>query len=393
LLDVAVVGGGPAGSQTAYQLAGLGYRVVVLEKSGQIGGKACCTGIISQECVTIFSVPNEVVLRRVNSARIVAPSSECLRLFRPETQACIVDRPALDRWLANKAQLRGVEYELNSKVENVTFDRQKAIIEIEGGGRSRRLEARAVVLAAGHNTLLGKKLSLAPSSYHAAGVQAEVGIKKADEVEIYFGHKIAPGFFAWLVPTSREKALVGLLTRQGPGFYLRELISWLVSQGKIIPGEYRMQHAGVPLKPLRRTYGSKLLVVGDAAGQVKPTTGGGIYFGWICAGMAAATLHNAFTAGNLSARMLSSYQTDWRRKIGHELRIEYYARRVFEHLSDQQIDRLISTLNLSGLVDSLLGEDSLSFDWHGGLMTKVLRSGISYHAGRLFRLPLSFTRQ
>jgi flavin-dependent dehydrogenase len=310
-------------------------------------------------------------------------------LFRPETQACIVDRAALDRWLANKAQSQGVEYQMNCEVEKISFDHDKAIIEIKNRGGGPGLEARAVVLASGYSAPLSKTLGLTPSSYFAAGVQAEVEIKETDGVEIYFGRKIAPGFFAWLVPTARDKALAGLLARQSPGLYLREMISRLASQGKIVPGEYPLHYSGIPLKPIRRTYGRRLVVVGDAAGQVKPTTGGGIYFGWICAGIAADTLHRAFTAGDLSAKMLSRYEIEWQRRIGHELRIEYFARRFFEHLSDKQIDKLFSTLNSSGMVDSLLRQDNLSFDWHGGLMTKILRAGIGYHAGRLLRLPRS----
>jgi flavin-dependent dehydrogenase len=133
--------------------------------------------------------------------------------------------------------------------------------------------------------------------------------------------------------------------------------------------------------------------VGDAAGQVKPTTGGGLYFGLICADIAATTLHNALHSGNLSSSGLSVYQRDWRRKLKSELRREYYARKIFERLNDKQINRLVSALNSTGLIESLLLDKSLSFDWHGGLMLKTLRLGLLSQFRKVLHLPLPTAHQ
>ena len=82
------------------------------------------------------------------------------------------------------------------------------------------------------------------------------------------------------------------------------------------------------------------MVVGDAAGQVKPTSGGGIYYGLLCADIAADTLHRALQEGDFSAGMLSRYERKWKKRLGRELKIGYWARRMFERLSDGQIDRI-----------------------------------------------------
>ena len=89
------------------------------------------------------------------------------------------------------------------------------------------------------------------------------------------------------------------------------------------------------LRLLRKTCGERILVVGDAAGQVKPTSGGGIYYGMLCADIAANTLNTALHRDDLSVKNLSRYDREWRRKLGREIMIGYWARKLFERLSDQ----------------------------------------------------------
>ena len=386
MLDVVIAGGGPVGSRVAYKLAGLGYQVAVIEKRPEIGEKPCCTGIISQECVTTFSIPSEVIFRPVKTAIVFPPSGEPIHLSRPETQACIVDRQAFDRALATQATSKGAEYHLNSKVERLSFKPDRVVIEVAEKGEVKQLEAQTVVLATGFNAPLVKGLGFGQVGYLAAGAQADVRVNGVDQVEVYFDSKLAPGFFAWLVPTSPGRGLVGLMSCQSPGSHLRDWLTKLTAQGKIIPENYPIRYGGIPLKPLARTFGERLLLIGDAAGQVKPTTGGGIYFGLLCADIAADTLHNALQSGDMSVHQMSKYERNWRKKLGHELRIEYFARRLYQRLSDRQVDSLFSYLQSNGIVDSLLKEENISFDWHGGLLLKVLRLGIASQANRLLRL-------
>ena len=126
------------------------------------------------------------------------------------------------------------------------------------------------------------------------------------------------------------------------------------------------------MKPLPRTYGERVMVVGDAAGQVKPTTGGGIYYGLLCADVAANTLHQALESNDLSARSLADYERKWRRKLGRELKIGYWARKSYERLSDQQIDRLFDIIKSNGIDEALLKADDLSFDWHSEAVLRLI---------------------
>jgi flavin-dependent dehydrogenase len=129
---------------------------------------------------------------------------------------------------------------------------------------------------------------------------------------------------------------------------------------------------------LARSYGERVLVIGDAAGQVKPTTGGGIYFGHLGAKIAAEVLDEALNSGNLTAGQLSHYQKQWKAKMGKELSRGYWARWAYAKLNDRQIDRIFNALDSSGIVEALLNSDNFSFDWHSRLILAVLRRSSTY---------------
>jgi digeranylgeranylglycerophospholipid reductase len=382
LLDVAVVGGGPAGSRVAYKLAEFGHQVTVFEKRNAIGEKPCCTGIISQECIRNFSIPRSVVQQEFCSARIFSPSGIDLRLYRPEIQASIVNRKSFDSNLASLAQSLGVTFCLNNIVERVTFCRNKVTLVLKSPDGCRSVEAQTVILATGFASPIVKDLGLGAVSYFVTGAQTEVEISGVNEVEVYLDQNIAPGYFAWLVPVSTTTGLVGLLSRKSAGHHLRNWLTILEAKKRITPGNYPIRYGGIPLKPLKKTYGERLLVLGDAAGQVKPTTGGGIYFGMICADIAAEILHNAIEAGDLSANYLSGYEREWRKKLGSELKREYIARRLYERLTNPQIERILAGIQSSGVIDSLLQDKLVSFDWHGGLFVKILKHSLKRLVGK-----------
>jgi flavin-dependent dehydrogenase len=168
-----------------------------------------------------------------------------------------------------------------------------------------------------------------------------------------------------------------LISRRKAGYYLKKWLDELAKHSKIKPQNHKLVFSGIPLKPASRTFADRVLVVGDAAGQVKPTTGGGIYFGLLGADFAAQTLHNALERNNLSAKQLSEYEHDWQAKIGTELRREYTARKMFERLTDRQIDKVFSIIRSAGLVESLSAE-GFSFDWHGNIISHALKLGAKW---------------
>ncbi len=205
------------------------------------------------------------------------------------------------------------------------------------------------------------------------GAQVEVALAEDRGVEVHFGNGVAPGFFAWLVPTGPGRGLAGLMARRNTGLYMKEFVHNLERTGRVRSQETGIRFGGIPLKPLRHTSADRLLYVGDAAGQVKPTTGGGIYYGLICAQIAAEVLHRAMTRGDVSRRALSWYDRRWRRLLMRELRMGRRARWLFERLDDGQIERLFC-LARSREVDRWMREyEGFSFDRHGQLLLAAAR--------------------
>ena len=385
--DVIVIGGGPVGSYVAYKLAGMGCDVVVLEQKEKLGGRVCCTGVISQRCISSFAIDDSVILRQVSGAKLFSPSGKLLRLWRQETQACIVDRAAFDIALVSWAQGKGAQYVLNSPVRDIEVGDDGVRVEVVRQEEKSNFKARAVVIATGFGSRLTERVGLGKIGDFIMGAQSEIETIDVDEVEVYFGQEIAPGFFAWLVPTTPPKALVGLLSRRNPGLYLKKLLSSLLAQGKVVSDEAEVNHRGISLKPLPRTYSRRLVVVGDAAGQVKPITGGGIYYGLLCADIAANNLHRALDDNDLSAKNLASYEREWKKKLGRDLKIGYYARKLYEHLSDKRINRIFDIIKSNGIDEALLKADDLSFDWHGEVILRLLGHRVLSEAVKVMKIP------
>jgi len=384
-----VVGAGPVGSYVAYRLAGMGYGVTVLEQKSSLGEPVCCTGIVSQECVDTFAIDESVVLRRANSARLFSPSGRLLRLWRQEPQACILDRSAFNGAMVSQARDRGVEYVLSSQVKGIQVKDDGVKVEVARQEEVLNFESRVIVIAAGFNSRLDEMLGLGKVGDFVMGAQAEIETIGVDEIEVYCGQELAPAFFAWLVPLSPPRALVGLLSRRSPGLYLRKFMSSLMAEEKIVSADARQYYGGVPLQPLDKTYSDRLVVVGDAAGQVKPITGGGIYYGLLCADMAASNLHRALEANDLSAKSLASYEREWKGKLGQELKICYWARRLYEHLSDRQIDRIFDIIQSRGIDEDLLGMDDLSFDWHSRVLLSLMKHKALAWAIKAMKIPFT----
>ena len=373
MYDAIVVGAGPAGNIAALRLSQQGHRVAVVDWRHDIGDKLC-TGIVGIECVKRFPPDDRHVIREAKSATIVSPSGRRYHVEREEPQAFIIDRVAYVRALARRAADVGAEFILGSRVNQVDVTDRAVTVS---AGDSSSLSARLLLLTSGFGSPLVKAAGLqnGKNGDYMAGVQAEVVVNDGavEDAEVYLGKRVAPGSFGWLVPLDGSRALAGIISRQKLNGHMDDFLSGLRAQGRVWEMTKGPSNWGVPIRPAQRTYADRVLVAGDAAGHVKPTTGGGIYYALLSGELAGEAAAGALECGDLSAGRLRLYERRWKSLFGRELTIGHYARLFYESLEDEQIDRLMAEIWDSGLKDELIDPPDFSFDWHGGVILKALK--------------------
>jgi len=361
------VGAGPAGNNAALSLASKGYGVTVIDSREKIGDKLC-TGLVGEECFRRYPIDPALVYREINSASVIAPSSEAVRFETPQTVARVVDRVAYVSSFADRAREAGAEYLLGHRVARLEQHKDRVSVVTDDDV----IDARSLVLAAGFGSQLNRQLGLGEPSDYVVGVQALVKTDGIEEVEVYLGRDVAPGFFAWLVPTKPGYALAGLLVRKNAPERFARFIADRQAEGKIAGPVDKPVCWGIPLRPLRKTYSDRVLVVGDAAGQVKPTTGRGIFYSLLASEIASGALDQALKEDKLSASRLGTYQKEWKSLLSNELEVGYSARRVFEYLGDNHISSLINQASVNGFVAELADSPDVSFDWHSSMIGKIM---------------------
>lgn len=368
LFDAIVVGAGPVGCHVATGLAKQGYAVLVVEEHPQVGLPARCTGLIGEQAFAKFALPEEAVQRPVHSLAVYGPHGACLRFGGANLLARVVDRPRLDAILADRAKAAGAQFLLGRRVVDATVEAQRVVVVLEGEDEG--LSARSLVIATGARTNLPEKLGLGRLPGYLFGAQMEIALAGVEEVEVYLGRELSPGSFAWVVPTTAGRARVGLTAYNYP----RERLQLFLADGRLkgrLGGPLpEPTVAPIPLGTLRTTLRERVVVVGEAAGQVKTTTGGGVYFGLLAAEAAVEVLGEGLAGDKLSADFLKAYELKWRELLGREIEYGLRLRRLAAKLDDAALAFFLNLANqdgLKGLVRRLA-----HFDWHASLIAALL---------------------
>lgn len=371
--DLAVVGGGPAGLLTARRCAEAGLDVVLLEEHARIGEPAHCTGIISLETAALAKIADDIVLGRLDRARLVSPGgAECEVRWKGagSEEVLVVDRALFDQGLAEQAQRAGVAVRTGARVDDIQVGAEA--VALEAGGA--RVSARACVLACGVSYRLHRQLGFALPGQVVHTAQVEVEAEPADTVELFFGHGVAPEGFIWSVPIRRPEGpalKLGALARGDAGACLARFLERPEVRGRLLSPPGRMVRRLLPLQPAPQTAADRVLLVGDAGGFTKPTTGGGIYYSLLTAGLAAETLIEAFQADRLDGEQLARYERRWEGELGADLRVSAWLRQFLTRCRDHEIDGLIRALGAES-VQAVI-QATAHFNRHRELIVALVR--------------------
>jgi len=367
--DVIIVGGGPVGSYTAWLLAREGFRVGIFEKNPEIGKNINCTGIISAECFQQYDLPENTVIRPIVSVKAIAPSGDSLKYQAASPFAYVVRRDMFDRAIHKRAEQAGAVTHLGSGVKEIVVTRDVFSIKTGKAGEEETFSSEVGIIATGFETHELPGIPGRPGDFFF-GAQTEVSMEDIEYVEVYFGEKIAPGSFSWIVPTNDRKAKIGLLTHKNPATFLRKFIKSRHISGRVTLWESPIKSSPIPTRTIPKSYADRLVVVGEAAGQVKATTGGGIYFGLLCSEIAADTVLDAFRQGNFTEKVLRAYDKAWRSRLEPELKAGQRLKNIYSRLSDRQIDFLIDLARKDGIMPVI---ERAGFDWHKDIITHIIR--------------------
>ena len=363
--DAVIAGGSISGLMAAREIAKKGHSVLVLEEGFEIGTPDHCGGLVSTSALSELGVePTQKTFdSTIDSALIYAPSGKNMEINSKKQKVIVINRRELDKQVARQAEQSGAEirvktgFKEKTKFGVKTTDgeiRCKTLVDCRGVGALINNERDGVLLSAQYEV-------------YADWI-------KDGRVEVYFDNIKYPGFFAWIIPSGNGTGKVGIAGREINVSNLME--QFLKSKGN--HSTIRKIFAPIWIKgPIKNFVTGDIVIAGDAAGQSKPTTAGGIY----SCGMGGIFAGNAITKYLESddKSHLKQYQKDWHDKFGREFEKQRLARKILERIDNKTIDSIFDTITPE-ITDKISNKDD--FDFHASSIVKLLGMRKSLNAAQ-----------
>ena len=332
--DVCIIGASIAGNYLAYLLSKSNLRIIVFEDHKEIGLPFQCAGIISQKLSKLIELPKEIVLNRVNTAKIISPSGNFIKLSGNE-HPYVIDRIKLDRLFYNQVKDNpNVTYYLGERYKSFEYriDDGKKYILIETS--KRKIIAKMLIGCDGPLTSVGKQLKVKNKILYAVQIRIKDHFHEKEAV-MYF-HPLWKQLFGWIVPEGNNIYRIGIASsnnvRECFRIYLKKL-------GIDINNKTDQQGGIIPYGIMNKSAFKNVLLLGDAAGQVKATTGGGIVMLLTAAKHASNCIKLSFKQNIFSKRFIKKhYEKPCLKTIGKELKLHYIIRLILENFKNKDFE-------------------------------------------------------
>ena len=363
--DVVVIGAGPIGSYTAYQLADKGFKVCLIDEKEKIGEGVLCAGVISKEAFKRYDLPSASIVARIDSVSFFSPFGQRLEYDPQDVFAYIVDRDMFDHKLYLQAKRCGVDIFLKQRVKEISGASYFYSIKCS----DKTFNSKAVILATGIDYKLHNKVGLGDPPDFLYGSQVELPVPSSrSRIEIHIGKDFAPASFGWVIPYHENSSKIGVVLAQSGKRWLKKFIEQRLGDSS------KFDTSGIRVKPIaygtvEKSTNGCILAVGEAAGQVKTTTGGGIFYGLLCSEIAVEKLTRTLRDGY----SLNDYEVTWRSALLPELDIGRNLRSIASKLSDQDIENLFSFVKQNKFWVELL-VPRINFDYHSNFIFFCMKS-------------------
>lgn len=368
-MDALVVGAGPAGGQTALELAERGHRVLLVEDDPVVGVPMQCAGLVTPRLFGIVRFPmSDVVINRIRGAVIYSPRGRKIHLDSGGTHAVVMDRSRLDQRISETAVDAGAELWTRAHFETARYDNggvEATVTRRDEAGREStvKVHTRLLIGADGVQTNVGRLFGMPRPPEFLPGYEAEMeGLRlpDAETIPVFTDPALAPGFFSWIIPVTRTRGRAGLCMNVRRRSALQNFHAF-TKHPQVAPymtADARVEKpivGTVPLGVPRRYTGKAVMLVGDAAGMAKPTSGGGIYTGLVGATHCADVADEALRRDRTDAGFLRRYEARFNASpVGREIRLGWRLRRIFLSLSESELEeafRLLENRRAVGVLD------------------------------------------
>ena len=371
--DIAVVGAGPVGSTFARYMAEEGFKVGLMERKRKIGVPLQCAGLVGKKIKKLNVLPDEFVLNKVCGAHLHSPSGEVLSVAKKKPEAYVLDRMSYDKFLAELAVENGAELLLNHKVVGANIKTG----DIRVKNQEKNISTSVIAGADGYSSLVSTEFNPPSKTVQAAQYLVDMGsnVLESDYVHLYVDSRISPGFI-WIIPVSESTARIGLFASAGYRELTEILDGFLVKNEKFRNASViKKYHGLIPVyDPKKMIQKDMALLLGDAASQVKPTTGGGLIMGFKCARIAAAATSNALHEGDIG--LLRNYERSYMKEYKNELRIQIEVKKIFESMSNEELDKMFLKLEQGG-AEAMISKYG-DMDTQSPLIKQMLKSGLLF---------------
>jgi len=361
--DVAIVGGGPIGGYVAGEIAQAGYDVVVFEEHKQAGAPRKCAGLVTPRTLDFFSFStSNIIQNEIYGANIHSPSGKTLSIGGDKLHAYAIDRPRLDAAIISRAGTGGADVLFDHNVLTAQRATNGVVVTSKHKNTTKQIICNLVIGADGAHSKIRDIFHFPQPAETLIGMGAEVTNTRLDPkyVELFVGNKVAPGFFAWVIPITEDgtKARIGLCTlttvNQSVKYYFSHLFKHRLVSPFLQKAKVTNYIAGsIPLGLLKKTVDTNVMLVGDAAAQVKPTSGGGVYTGLSCARYCSAVAVEALSKKIFTNQFLKKYQKAWVDDLGRELLWGMRFRTIFKNLTDRHLDKYFEKINDEKILEAV----------------------------------------